>query len=150
MSPSSIYRYFGTKERIVVWDEFDARALVDIEAELGQHAPLDAIRRAVDLLVIPGLGEDEERIHRRLRLAFETPSIEAAAVQEAYGMGGLIAGLLAQRGGLADLDAKVVAHGFVGALLGALRHWYDSDFTTPLAELVTRPLALLQHGVEGA
>ena len=46
VSPSTVYRYFGVKEQLVVWDEHDAA----IESALGQHfgelPPFDALATA--------------------------------------------------------------------------------------------------------
>lgn len=93
---------------------------------------------------------DEERVRRRLRLSFENPSIEAASALQAYEMAGLIAGVIAHGADRApdDLDVQVFAHAYVGGLLGALRHWYASDFTTDIAVVMERPLAVLERGLQ--
>lgn len=150
VSPSSVYRYFGSKEALVVWDEYDPAALAAIVEELDQHTPLEAIKRVVTTIVQDGLAADEERVRRRLRLSFENPSIEAASALQGYEMAGLIAGVIANGADRAadDLDVQVFAHAFVGGLLGALRHWYASDFTTDIAVVMERPLAVLERGLQ--
>jgi AcrR family transcriptional regulator len=148
VSPSSIYRYFGTKEHLVIWDEYDPGALAAIAAELHRHPPLEAVRRVVTAIFTEAVTGDEERIRRRLRLAYATPAIEAASALQAYEMAGLIAGVLGQRLGRdpSDLDLQVTAHALVGGLLGALRHWHDSGFTTPFRRVVEAPLEVLERG----
>jgi AcrR family transcriptional regulator len=148
VSPSSVYRYFGTKERLVIWDEYDPAALAAIAEELDDHPPLEAVRRVVTAIFSAAVAADEERIRRRLRLAYATPSIEAASALEAYQMAGLIAGVLGDRLGRdpMDLDLQVTAHAMVGGLLGALRHWYASGFSAPFDAVVEAPLELLEHG----
>lgn len=150
VSPSSVYRYFGSKEALVVWDEYDPAALSAIVAELEQHSPLEAIKRVVTTIVEEGLAADEERVRRRLRLSFEHPSIEAASTLQAYEMAGLIAGVIAKGGDRApdDLDVQVFAHAFVGGVIGALRHWYASGFTTDIAVVMERPLLVLERGLQ--
>lgn len=149
VSPSTVYRSFGTKEHMVIWDEYDPGALEAITRELDHHPPLEAIRRVVRATVVEAFARDEERIRRRLRLAFTNPTIEAASTLQTYEMAGLIAGVLAERLGRDpdELDVQVFAHGFVGALLGGIRHWYASDFATPFEEIVERPLELLAGGL---
>ncbi len=39
VSPSSVYRYFGTKERIVLHDEVDLRFVDAVERELADQPP---------------------------------------------------------------------------------------------------------------
>jgi AcrR family transcriptional regulator len=149
VSPSSVYRWFGTKEHLVIWDEYDPMALASIESELDTAPPLEALRRVVRATVLSAFERDDERIRRRLRLAYANPSIEAASTLETYEMGNLIAAVLAAKleRHPDDLEVQVASHGFVGALLGALRHWHDSGFTTPLDEVVGAPLSLLERGI---
>jgi AcrR family transcriptional regulator len=150
VSPSSVYRYFGSKEALVVWDEYDPAALAAIVEELDQHTPLQAIRRVVATVVEGAFTEDEERVRRRLRLTYANPSIEAHSTLQAYEMAGLIAGVIAHGAGRApgDLDVQVFAHAYVGGLIGALRHWYESGFTTDVALVMERPLAVLERGLQ--
>jgi AcrR family transcriptional regulator len=149
VSPSTIYRAFGTKEHLVIWDEYDPGALAAIVEELDRHPPLEALRRVVTATMTAAFERDEERIRRRLTLAFTNPTVEAASTLQTYEMAGLIAGVLAHRLGREahELDIQVFAHGFVGGLLGGLRHWYASGFSTPFDEIVEQPLDLLAHGM---
>lgn len=149
VSPSSVYRYFGTKEQLVIWDEYDPVALAAIADELQQRPPIEAVRRVVEVVMGEAVRTDPERIHRRLRLAFTNPSIEAASALQTYEMAAVIGGLIAERVGdtVDDLDVQVFAYACVGALLGAIRHWYASGFTTPFEDIVGRPLAILERGM---
>lgn len=147
-SPSSVYRWFGTKEQLVIWDEYDPTALVAIQAELEHAAPLEAVRRVVQATVIAAFTADTERIMRRLRIAFTNPSVEAASALQTYEMATLIAHVLADRldREVHSLDVQVFSHAFAGGIFGALRHWHDSGFTTPITEVFEAPLALLEEG----
>lgn len=144
VSPSSIYRWFGTKEALVIWDEWDPGALAQLERLLVEMGPREALRAVVRATVGAAYGQDPERIRRRLRLAYRTPSLEAASTLSAYRMADMIAGMLRASGKAEDdLAIEVMAHAFVGGLLGALRHWHDSGFTTPvevIADAALRPL----------
>jgi AcrR family transcriptional regulator len=150
VSPSSIYRYFGTKEQLVVWDPHDAAAAHLVGQQLPDLLPTEAIRT----IVVGTLGEafrtDEDRIRRRLQLAFAHPSIEAALDLQATQLTPAIAALLGHHLDRApdDLDVQVLAYAFVGGLMGALRHWHASGYTTPVEALIDRPLTLLQRGLE--
>ena len=150
VSPSSVYRYFGTKEQLVVWDPHDAAAVHVVGQQLPDLLPTQAIRT----IVVGTLGEafraDEDRIRRRLQLAFTHPSIEAALDLQATQLTPAIAALLAYHLDRApdDLDVQVLAYAFVGGLMGALRHWHASGYTTPVEALIERPLAFLERGLE--
>lgn len=150
VSPSSVYRYFGTKEQLVVWDPHDAAAVHVVGQQLPELQPTEAIRA----IIIGTLGEafrtDEERIRRRLRLAFTHPSIEAALNLQTTQLTPTVAALLAYHLDRAadELDVQVLAHAFIGGLMGALRHWHESGYATPVEALIERPLALLELGLE--
>ena len=59
VSPSSVYRYFGTKEQIVLWDEYDPVWIGELLDEISAQPPMDALRRAVEVLIIGPLTTDE-------------------------------------------------------------------------------------------
>jgi AcrR family transcriptional regulator len=150
VSPSSVYRYFGTKEQLVVWDPHDDAAIQLVGQDLPDLAPLEAIRT----VIVDTLGEafrsDPERIRRRLQLAFTHPSIEAALNRQTAAVTPAVAALIAHHLSrtIDDLDVQVLSYAFVGGLLGALRHWHTSGYTTPVDDLIMRPLAILERSLE--
>jgi AcrR family transcriptional regulator len=149
VSPSSVYRYFGTKEQLVVWDPHDAAAVHLVGQDLPALPPAEAIRT----IIVGTLGEafrtDADGIRRRLRLAFTHPSIEAALHLQTTQLSPAVAALLAHHldRSTDDLDVQVLTYAFVGGLMGALRHWHDSGYTTPVEALIDRPLAVLERGL---
>lgn len=151
VSASSIYRWFGTKEALVIWDEYDPQAVAAIEeAMTTAPGPITALRQVVDAVVQRAFEGDLDRVQRRMRLAMTTPSIEAASVLQTYEMAGLITAVL--RANLDEdadpLDVQVLAHAFVGGLLGALRYWHESGYTAELDDLVERSIRVVERGTE--
>ena len=47
LSPSTLYRHFGTKEQLVLWDELDGAIEGALREHLGRCEPLQALRRAL-------------------------------------------------------------------------------------------------------
>ncbi len=84
ISPSSVYRYFGTKEHVVLWDEYDPIWSARIPQGLRSHPPLDTLRFMVDALVSGVLRSDQARLRRRISLIMREPSVEAASALQAY------------------------------------------------------------------
>lgn len=148
VSPSSIYRYFGTKEQIVLWDEYDPMAFARLPEELREHPPIEALRRTVLGLVDAYLDEDESYQRRRMGLAMTEPALQAATALQTQQMSEIFAAILA-RGldrDLHDLDVRLLAHAFAGATLGALRHWYEADFAMPLRDILERVFESFEEG----
>lgn len=81
-SPSTIYRHFGTKERLILWDESDAAIERALRRHLGKVPPLAALRSAF-LEAYGSLSEDELALQRRRSdLIDATPQVYAAMAGE--------------------------------------------------------------------
>ena len=151
VSPSSVYRYFGTKEQIVLWDEYDPDMAEILVAALDSDAvPIEGLRRVLTGMVA-GIGPDDEaRMIRRLRLALTSPALEQATIVGTYTISELVERVLAERlqRPVADLEVQVFAHAFVGGLLGMFHHWQGTDYAAPLAEVMARTFAIFEAGLD--
>jgi AcrR family transcriptional regulator len=148
VSPSSVYRHFGTKEQIVLWDEHDHIWSPQGRVDFTVHAPLDAIHSGVEALVTSAFEADETRLRRRVRLVMEEPSVEAASALEAYRaaeeFGAAISEALGRPHG--DLQVQLFSHAVVGAIVGGFHHWYESGFEVPLADIIERVSSSFDRG----
>jgi AcrR family transcriptional regulator len=124
VSPSSVYRYFGTKEQVFLWDEYDPQLMAVFSEQLQRHGPVAAMRIALAHALEEFFDRDEERVRRRVRYLFEVPDLWSAGLASISEMVGLAAGVLAQATGRepTDLDVMVVAETLVAALVAALKH----------------------------
>lgn len=150
VSPSSVYRYFGAKEQILVWDEFDPILPGVMRAALADPVPLSGLRRAIGVAMAGFTDEDEQRVARRLRLIMGSPALESAVNGHTYVLAEAIGKLLAERLGRpsADLEVQVFAHAFIGGLLGALHHWHGTDFADPLRGVLERCFVIFEEGLD--
>ena len=148
ISPSSVYRYFGTKEHIVLWDENDPIWSERIPQGLRSHPPLETLRFMVDALVSGVLRSERARLRRRISLVMREPSIEAASALQAYRsaetFGTAVSEALGREHG--DLEVQLFSHAVVGAIVGGLHHWYESAFGTPLETIMRRVAASFERG----
>lgn len=144
-SPRTVYRYFGTKESLVIWDEADELPSSPLTPYFGEGDPIGSLR-AILSAGFAAMGEDDlERIRRRLALVYATPAIEAAFILHSYEKSRAIATALAPV--LEDRpEAEIFVHAFVGAVIGAMRHWCLWGFDGPPFPHVDRALRLLEHG----
>jgi AcrR family transcriptional regulator len=150
VSPSSVYRYFGTKEQLILWDEYDPAILRGVVEELHGSPPLEAIRKVIGALVGQVFEQEEPRIRRRVRYTLEEPSVRAASALQSYEMAEMIAGLVGARleRDPNDLDVQVFAHALVGGLVGGIHHWYEHGFSTPFSTIMDRVFASFEAGFD--
>ena len=148
VSLSSVYRYFGTKEHIVLWDENDPIWSPRIPQGLHSHPPLKSLHFMVDALVSGVLSSDQARLRRRISLIMKEPSVEAASAFEAYRaaetFGTVVSEALGREHG--DLEVQLLSHAVVGAIVGGLHHWYEGGFATPLETIMQRVAASFESG----
>ncbi|MCD0443948.1 TetR family transcriptional regulator [Glycomyces sp. A-F 0318] len=145
VSPRTVYRYFGSKETLVIWDEEDEPAVSPLAPQFAAEDPVGALREAMRA-GFAALGPADLRLmRRRVALVYRHPGIEAALILHAYEKSRRIAAAVAPDADRA-LEVQVFAHACVGAVLGAMRHWCLSEFARPPYEFVDRALTLLEHG----
>lgn len=139
VSPSTVYRLFGTKEGLLVADEFDTMSEDALEELLDVDDPVGSLLAAVlRYEETPG-----ETARRRVRYFFEEPSVRTAAGANLDRAGQRIAPLLV-RSGMSELQARVAANALVFGYFGALEQWHLDGGTKAIAAYVEEGLAPLR------
>lgn len=150
VSPSSVYRYFGSKEQIVLLGEFELDVAGSRIEEVGDGSPVDVTRQVLRAVMDRLVGEDEQRTRRQMRHVMSNPTLEVALAGQVYAASETLGEVFAERLGRPadDLEVQVLSHVVVGALLGGLHHWHGTGFADPLREVLDRCLDLLERGLQ--
>lgn len=150
VSPSSVYRYFGTKEGIVLYDRNRAE-LSELRSPAADDRPVvEAFREAVmDFLVQQVDGQDIGD-RRRARYLMEVPSVQEAVTRRMFGGDSTLTQYVARRldRNTDDLEVQVTSGALNGALLGALRYWYATGGDRPFGEVFDEMFAALRRGFD--
>lgn len=134
---ASVYRYFRSKERVVLWDEYDPALLERFREALKELAPARALARAVELSVSEVYQRDKKRILRRARLVMSVPSLVAASAADAGAFRAELSSvLLAARWTGKQLHADCAAAALVGVLTSCIEAWVRGGGRRSLATLV--------------
>ncbi len=137
VAPVSVYRWFGSKEGLVLWDDFDPPLVRSIAERLGTRAPLVAVRDAV-VSELDGLYDRErELVLARTQLVHREPALLDATAAGARTLTAAIAAAFAAAGtGRDDHERDTLAAVAVAVLVTAVDAWQRDDGRTPLATLV--------------
>jgi len=147
VSPSTFFRYFPTKEDVVLQDELDVLAIDAFEAQPADVPELAAIRAAMKQ-AFAALGEDELiRMRETTELILTVPELRARAIDEFARTIGVIAEAVARRSGRdpSDFAVRNFAGAIVGVVMAATTPWQDWAAEKNGADMVDRIDAALAH-----
>lgn len=143
VSPSTVYRYFGTKEGIFVWDELELPAEELIRRELERRAPLDAALAAVASLGTMGFHIPEEEMRHRVRFLYAEPELQAAMSEAFEGFERKLTELFIEAGTTDPLAARVLSGITMAVVTAAVEDWAISEPPVSLAAASERAKASL-------
>jgi len=150
ISPRTFFRYFPTKEDVVLWDEYDA-VIWELLDQRPEDEPPGETMRAITRQAIEGLyRRDPERLLTRNRLLFSVPAVRARFLDFARaGVDQLVAGFAARRGLPAHdvLKLQMTATAMVDAAGAALDRWQRAEGKTDLLALLDEATDALIAGV---
>ena len=143
VSPSTFFRYFPSKESLLLADDLDPLVLAAFDAQPPELSPTEAIRRAYSDVIARLPAEQLEFENTRQRLMFSIPELKAAMYDEYYRTVNVMAELIGRRIGRSADDFEVRV--FVGALTGAMMAAFDSAPQT--ADTIYRALDFVDAGM---
>jgi AcrR family transcriptional regulator len=149
ISPSTFFRYFKTKEDVVVQDEYDELMTAGMATLPPDVPPITALRQIMRS-ALDAMGPDERaKLWERSRLIMTVPALRARSLDNFLGTITLISTAVAARTGRdpRDVEVRSLAGAVVGAAIGVLELWLDSDGTGDIAELIDQALAHLEAGL---
>lgn len=129
VGPATIYRLFETKERIVIWDEYDEGFMETMHALIaaeGLRTALEALCKEVD----EGMDDEQvRRIRARNRLVEGEPALQKEYVATAHEIATMVADALAARANRTVPTSSNVAVGHVvaGLFHALMVEWSKAD-----------------------
>jgi AcrR family transcriptional regulator len=147
VSPSTVFRYFPSKEHIVLADDDATSAIEFLRARPAGEPPVVALRETLTRMARV-LYEDYSAEYRwRRELVRKVPAVRAQLREAQDRMVDAASAALAERSGRPedDLELRVV----VGAMTGGLHQvlWGDHSEEGDLLEMIDRALAVLERGL---
>ncbi|MEV0620338.1 TetR family transcriptional regulator [Nonomuraea sp. NPDC050404] len=123
VAPSTVFRYFATKEDLVLVDQFPpfVEALDSVPPEVG---PVRAVRMAMRAMIETQTPEERADSVEREVLMLTAPELWAASVENVTGVARTLQERLAAREGRGADDAEI--RNITGAILGVMvAVWFE-------------------------
>ncbi|WP_290049425.1 acyl-CoA-like ligand-binding transcription factor [Nocardia nova] len=118
ISPSTFFRYFPSKEQVVLADDVDPIMIHALESQPSELTPLAAFRQAMRDTFDNLDPQDWQFEQDRMKLIYNEPELRSVIMQETERNVDLVSALLARRVGREPSDFEVRA--FSGAMIGAM------------------------------
>ncbi|MEU9121316.1 TetR family transcriptional regulator [Streptomyces sp. NPDC048506] len=149
VSPSTVFRYFPTKEDIVLTDEYDALLEARLRARAADEPVVESMRQ-VTLDTLRGIAEeDRAALVQRIRLIREVPAIRGRTAERTARYAALICTVLAERTGRPadDLELRTISGAILAALQEAMLSWAQQGRTADPEPLVHQAMDVLARGL---
>jgi AcrR family transcriptional regulator len=148
VSPSTFFRYFPSKEEVVLQDDYDALLIAAFHAQQVDVPPLRALRNAISEVFLSMPEGQQAQEAERIRLMTAVPELRARMLAQVSEMIQMLAEAVAERVGRQsdDFEVRTFAGALVGVALGIAAGSGDDPASDYLRQF-DRALTLLEAGL---
>jgi AcrR family transcriptional regulator len=148
VSESTFFRYFPTKEALVLTDDYDPQVIAAYRAQPADVPPVRALRTAF-AEVFGALTPDQQAEQReRIALILAVPALRGSMLGQIAGAMNLLAEAIAERSGRPadDFAVRTIAGALAGVMLAVLAAMADDPQAEPAA-LIDQAIAQIEPGL---
>jgi AcrR family transcriptional regulator len=152
VSPSTFFRYFPTKEDVVLQDDMDIRMIEALEQQPPELGPVAAARAAARQMFASYTAADMDVLRETTALTLTVPEIRARALDEFARTTSAVAEALAKRADRPadDLAVRTAAGAIIGVIMAITMPWEGwsegGSFEDSFGQ-IDEALALLEAGL---
>ncbi|WP_369273105.1 TetR/AcrR family transcriptional regulator [Streptomyces sp. R11] len=149
VSPSTVFRYFPTKEDIVLTDEYDPILLQELRKRPADEPWMESLRYVMKLAIGAATEEDPEAVRLRSHLLVQVPAVRSRMLESMSATGRMLGEAIAERTGRArdSFEVRVFTMSLIGGLVEITLYWAENDFEDDLHGLLDRALDVIEHGL---
>jgi AcrR family transcriptional regulator len=152
VSPSTFFRYFPTKEDLVLQDDMDTRMIEALERQPAGLGPVAAVRAASREVFASYTAADLDLIQQNMALTLSVPEVRARALDEFARTIAVVSEALAKRSGRPadDLAVRTIAGAIIGVIMSITMPWdgwSDRQSIEVTFGRIDKALGLLETGL---
>lgn len=148
VSHMTFFRYFPTKEDVVLSDEYDPLLFGILAARPGGESAIAALRGALHEGFEHIYDADWQALLTRTRLIVSAPALRARLwEQQMAGEGALSQIIAAREGGEVTYRTRLIAAACFAAITVAVVAWAEDGGTSSLPDLMDQALGMLSEGL---
>jgi AcrR family transcriptional regulator len=152
VSSSTFFRYFPTKEDLVLQDDMDTRMIEALERQPTGLGPVTAVRAATREVFASYTAADLDLIQQNMALTLSVPEVRARALDEFARTIAVMSEALAKRSGRPadDLTVRTIAGAIIGVIMSITMPWDGWSDRQTIEETFGRvdtALGLLEAGL---
>ena len=147
ISPSTFFRYFPTKDAVVLTDDYDPLIIESFRAQPPELGPVQALRRAYRESMLDLSPEEVTATRERTQLIMSVPALRAVFLDNMLETMALVADLIAERMARPqdDVFVRALSGAIVGVAMAVFAQWMGDPECDPFA-LLDEGLAHLEAG----
>lgn len=148
VSQSTFFRYFPTKEAVILQDDYDPRIIKAFKAQPAELSPIAALRAAFQEVFAKMSPEEVEQERQRHQLILAVPELHAEILDEYTRTIRMITDVVSERLGRRpdELALRTFAGALVGVALAAMLTWAD-DPAADFFSVIDKAMAHLEAGL---
>jgi AcrR family transcriptional regulator len=148
ISQSTFFRYFPTKEDVVLLDDYDPVIAQMIAERPADEPAVTAIRKALTEAIGVVFVEDQELVRDRISFMLSVPAIRSRMFDQSSETHRMLCAVISERSGRDpdSFDVRVVIGAIIGAMNAAVMHWAEHPDTN-LEKLTARALEVVESGL---
>ena len=151
VSPSTFFRYFPTKEDVVLQDDFDERMFEAFGRQPPSLSPVAAFRASIKEGLATLTPAEWDQFREMTALGLSVPEVRARIIDEMARTTDRIGEVMARRVGRPadDLAVRVCAGAVIGVMMAAMgRESYTEGHVDPAVfDRIDEALAMLESGL---